>query len=267
MTVSPSRSIAGTWALVTGASSGIGVELARDLARRGCHVVLTARRAAPMEALAAELTAAHGIQCVVEPLDLAAPGAVADLVYRLDARGIAPGIVVANAGFGIAGDFLDHPADRLAAMLQVNMVALTELTHVFARRMAAAGQGRILLVASLAAYQPDPGLAAYGATKAYVLSLGEALHVELAAKGVTVTVLNPGLVDTGFNAAAGYAPPSGARISVLPAATVARIGIDALLAGRASVVAGGLNRLAAVASKLTPRLWAARLIWRSRDGR
>lgn len=266
MTASPAASVAGTWALVTGASSGIGVELARELARRGCNVVLTARRAPPMRTLADDLTTAYGVQCVVEPLDLSVPSAVADLVVRLDARGIAPGIVVANAGFGIAGDFVDHPADRLAAMLQVNLVALTELTHVFARRMVAAGEGRVLLVASLAAYQPDPGLAAYGATKAYVLSLGEALHVELAAKGVTVTVLNPGLVETGFGAAAGYAPPSGTRISVLPAATVARIGIDALLAGSASVVAGTLNRLAALASKLSPRIWAAWLIRRSRDG-
>lgn len=257
--------IKGSWALVTGASSGIGVEIARDLARRGCNVVLTARGEAAMQRLADELTAGHGVDTAVEALDLSEPDAVAELVRRLDARGIAPKLVVANAGFGIAGGFLDHPSDRLTAMLRLNMVALTELAHVYGGRMASAGEGGLLLVASLAAFQPDPGLSAYGATKAYVLSLGEALHVELAPRGVTVTVLNPGLVDTGFSATAGYAPPSGARVSVLPAATVARIGVDALLAGRASVIAGTLNKLAAFASKLTPRLWAARLIYRSRD--
>lgn len=255
----------GAWALVTGASSGIGVELARDLARRGCHLVLTARSDAPMRALADELTDAHGISCVVEPLDMAEPGAVDDLVVRLGLHGITPDIVVINAGFGIAGDFVDQDADRLAAMLQLNMVALTELTHVSARRMAKAGKGGILLVASLAGFQPDPGLAAYGATKAYVLALGEALNVELKRKGVTVTVLNPGLVDTQFNAVSGYNPPAVARMSVLPAATVARTGLDALAAGRGSVVAGMLNRIAGVLSRLTPRALSARMIYGSRQ--
>lgn len=254
----------GTWALVTGASSGIGVELARDLARRGAHLVLTARSEAPMRDLATELTATHGVECVVEPLDLAAPGAVAALSARLAAHGIVPDVVVANAGFGIAGDFVDHDPEQLAAMLRLNMIALTELTHVAARRMAAVGRGGILLVGSLAAVQPDPGLAAYGATKAYVLSLGEALHVELKPKGVTVTVLNPGIVDTNFNAVSGYAPPAFTRPSVLPAATVARIGLDALVAGRGSVVAGMVNRIAAVLSRLTPRVLTARLVYGSR---
>jgi short-subunit dehydrogenase len=256
--------IDGSWALVTGASSGIGVALARDLARRGCRLVLTARSEAPMRALAAELAAAHGTECVVEPLDLAAPGAAAELVARLDAAGIAPALLINNAGFGIAGDFVDHDADRLAAMLRLNMITLTELTHLYARRMAERGSGGILLVASLAAYQPDPGLGAYGATKAYVLSLGEALHVELARRGVTVTVLNPGLVDTRFNEISGYRPPALTRLSVLDAAAVARIGVDALLAGRGSIVAGTLNRLAAMLSRLAPRSWSARMLYRSR---
>lgn len=256
--------IKGCWALVTGASSGIGVEIARELARRGAHLVLAARSEAPMRRLAESLTRDFDIDCVVEPVDLSAPEAIADLVARLDASDIAPGIVVNNAGFGIAGDFIDQEPGRLGAMLRLNIVALTELTHVYAQRMAARGEGGILLVASLAAYQPDPDLAAYGATKAYVLSLGEALHVELARKGVTVSVLSPGLVDTEFNVVSGYKPPQAARAAVLPAATVARIGVEALASGRASVVAGTLNKLAAFASRLSPRLLAARLIYGSR---
>ncbi|MBP0573645.1 SDR family NAD(P)-dependent oxidoreductase, partial [Mycobacterium tuberculosis] len=124
--------------------------------------------------------------------------------------------------------------------------------------------GHILLVGSLAAYQPDPALAAYGATKAYVLSLGEALHVELARHGVGVTVLNPGFVETGFGAVAGHTPPAITRPSMLPAAAVARIGIDALLARRGSVIAGTLNGIVALAARLAPRVLVAKLIYGSR---
>jgi short-subunit dehydrogenase len=258
--------LTGTTALVTGASGGIGAAIARDLARRGADLVLTARSEAPMRRLADDLATGCGVRVAVEPADLARPGAVADLVGRLDARGLAPRIVVANAGFGLAGDFVAQDAERIAAMLQVNIASLTDLAHLYARRFAAAGDGYLLLVASLAACQPDPGLAAYGASKAYVLALGEALHVELAPKGVGVTVLSPGLVDTGFNAVADYHPPAAARVSVLPAERVARIGVEALLARRASVVAGGLNRVAAVLSRLTPRLLSARMIYGSRGG-
>lgn len=245
-----------SWALVTGTSSGLGVELAKGLAARRVNLALTARTEAPMHRLADEIRREHGVEVVVEPLDLSMPGSVDALRQRLDQRGIDPGILVNNAGFGLNSAFIDHDPERLRAMLQLNVVSLTELSHVFGRRMAAQGRGHILMVASMAAYQPDPLLAAYGASKAYVLSLGEALHVELAPK-VGVTVLSPGLMDTGFNTVSGFqTPPLLKRTELLPA-TVARIGLDAMFAGKPSVVAGRLNKVMAFSSRMLSRHFAA----------
>ncbi len=246
-----------SWALVTGASGGLGVELAKALAARRVNLVLTARSEAPMQRLADEIREEHGVEVVAEPLDLSTPGSVDGLQQRLDERGIDPDILINNAGFGLSGAFIDHAPERLRAMLQLNIISLTELSHVFGRRMAARGSGRILLVASLAAYQPDPLLAAYGASKSYVLSLGEALHVELAPR-VGVTVLSPGLMDTGFNDASGFKTPSSLKRTELLPATVARIGLDAMFAGRPSVVAGSLNKVMAFSSRLLSRHFSAR---------
>ena len=168
------------WALVTGASGGLGAELARAVAAQGRSVVLTARSEASLRALAAEIGREHGVDAAVEPLDLSDEGSAAELQARLDARGIAPDLLVANAGFGLSGPFLENDPMRLRAMLQLNVVSLTELSWSLGRRMAAGRGGRILMVASLAAYQPCPNLAAYGASKAYILSVGEALDAELA---------------------------------------------------------------------------------------
>ncbi len=245
-----------SWALVTGASSGLGVELAKALAARGIDLALTARSEAPMRQLADDIQREHGVEAVIEPLDLSVPGSADVLRQRLDRHGIEPDILVNNAGFGLNSAFVDQDPERLRAMLQLNIVSLTELSHGFGRRMAARGHGHILMVASMAAFQPDPLLAAYGASKAYVLSLGEALHVELAPK-VGVTVLLPGLMDTGFNAASGFqTPPSLKRMELLPA-TVARIGLDAMFAGKPSVVAGRLNKVMAFSSRLLSRHFAA----------
>ncbi len=246
-----------SWALVTGASSGLGVALATDLAARRINLALAARTEAPMQRLADALRREHGVDVAVEPLDLSVPGSADILRQRLEQRGIDPDILVNNAAFGLHDDFVDHDPQRLHAMLQLNVVSLTELSHMFGRRMAARGRGHILLVASLAAYQPDPLLAAYGASKAYVLSLGEALHVELAPT-VGVTVLSPGLMDTGFNAASGFStPPSLKRTELLPA-TVAKIGLDAMFARRSSVVAGRFNKVMAFSGRLMSRRFAAR---------
>lgn len=253
------------WALVTGASGGLGVELARALAARGHPLVLAARSEAPMHRLAEEIERDHGVTVAVEVIDLATPGSAAVLIERLDARGIAPGILVNNAGVGLSGPFVDGEPDRLRAMLQLNIVSLTELSHAVGRRMAAGAGGRILLVGSMAAYQPDPLLAAYGASKAYVLSLGEALHVELAPK-VGVTVLSPGLMDTGFNEASGYRTPASLDAMKLLPAEVARIGLDALFAGKPTVIAGRLNKVMAVASWLLPRTMSARASYRMGQG-
>jgi short-subunit dehydrogenase len=249
------------WAMVTGASGGLGVDLARGLAARGYGLVLTARGASALEAVAADIRRDFKVEVAIEALDLSVSGSAALLRDRLDQRGIDLGIVVNNAGFGISGAFVDNDTDRLGEMLQLNIVSLTELSHIYGRRMAARGAGRILLVGSMASYQPDPLLAAYGASKAYVLWLGEALNVELGPK-VTVTVLSPGLMDTGFNAASGYETPEGLRAMILPPAKVAEIGLRALFAGKPSVIAGRLNRLMAFSSWLMPRHLSARTTFR-----
>ena len=253
------------WALVTGASSGLGVELARALAARGNNLVLTARSEAPMQDLATQLKQRHDVEVVVEPADLGAPGSASRLQQRLDGRGIAPDVLINNAGFGLSGAFVEQELDRLRTMLQLDIVSLTELTHVFGRQMAARGSGRILMIASMASYSPCPGLSAYAAAKAYVLSLGEALNVELGPK-VGVTVLSPGLMDTGFNGVSGFRPTAATRSTVLPPVEVARIGLDALYAGRPSVIAGRLNRLMALSNRFTSRNLQAKVALRMSKG-
>jgi uncharacterized protein len=249
------------WALVTGASGGLGAELAYGLAARGYRLVITARNASALDAVADKIRRNHNVEVAVEALDLSVAGSATVLRDRLDQRGIDPEIVVNNAGFGISGKFVDHDAERLRELLQLNIVSLTELSHVYGRRMAARGRGRILLVASMAAYQPDPLLAAYGASKAYVLSLGEALNVELGAK-VSVTVLSPGLMDTRFNAASGYETPEAMRSMVLPTARVAELGLKAMFAGKPSVIAGRLNNLMAFGARFVSRNLSARAAYR-----
>lgn len=250
------------WALVTGASSGLGVALARNLAARKINLVLVARREPPMRELAAELEGRWDVQVIVEALDLAQTDAAAALQRRLADRGIEPDILINNAGFGIGGPFIEQDSSRLRSMLQLDIVTLTELAHVFGRRMAERGRGFILLVGSTAAYQPTPITAAYGAAKAFVLSLGEALHVELAPK-VGVTVLSPGLMNTGFAGVSGYVPPSSVRRTVLPPERVAEIGLNALFAHRPGVIPGALNKVLAFASRFMSRHLQARLVLRA----
>src|SRR5205823_1038742 len=161
-------------ALVTGASSGIGAALARELARHGHDLVLTARRTAPMEALAEELRAI-GAAATIIPADLSSPGAAANMAHDLASRGLDIDILVNNAGLGALGRFDRMEFGRISEILQVNIVALTELTRLLLPRMIARDRGRIMLVSSVAGFQPGPRMAVYFASKAYVTSLGEAL--------------------------------------------------------------------------------------------
>lgn len=254
---------AGKWALVTGATGGLGSALADQLAARGFNIVLSARGRDALDDLASKLQVKHGVEFVVEPCDLAAVDAAADLHRRLGRRGIAADILVNNAGFGLHGDFLDHSTDATDGMLRVNIQSLTELTRLFGEDMAQRGGGRILLVGSLTAYSPCPSYAAYAASKAYVVHFGEALHEELAPKGVVVTVLSPGIMNTGFLDASGHRPSALLRSTMLAPSDVALVGIKALLAGQRSVVAGRINWLAAFSSRLLPRGFQARLMGRS----
>lgn len=256
------------WALVTGASGGLGSEFATALAGRGMNLVLAARRTAPMEQLASTLRDRYGVEVRVEGVDLGRPDSAAALLERLDAQGVAVDVLINNAGFGLHGDFVDQAPERVQAMLELNVSSLTALTHACAARMVARGvapgrgRGRILLVASLTAYQPVPSYAAYAASKAYVRSFGEALHAELAPRGVTVTVLSPGLMDTGFLSAAGQAPNAATRRMFMPPRAVVAVGLRALFAGKPSVVAGRMNRVLAFSNRFTSRRLQASVAYR-----
>ncbi len=252
-------------ALVTGASSGLGIALARDLADRGYDLVLTARSEAPMQALAAELSATHGVTITVIPCDLSEPGSAAGLVQALDERNLAPDVLVNNAAFGLSEDFMDHAPDRLTSMIQLNVTSLSELTLLIGRRMRTAGRGHILLVSSTAAYQPTPSMSAYGATKVFILALGEALKVELAPT-VDVTVLAPGVMNTGFNVASGYQPTPTILRFLVDTDRVAKEGLDGLFEGRSSVVPGRWNVVAAFSNRFRSRHAAARLFYKVSRG-
>ncbi len=249
------------WAVVTGASSGLGKEFVRALALRKCNLVLVARREEPMQVLAAELRQQHGVEVVVEPIDLSVAGSPGELLNRLDERKIEATILINNAAFGLSGEFLTQDMERVREMLNLDVVTVTELSQLFGKRMAARGRGRILLVASLAAYQPDPLLAVYGAAKHFVLAFGVALHVELAPK-VTVTVVSPGLMDTEFNQVSGYLPKASLKPAIVSPAKVAEAGLRAMFAGKSSVIVGKLNRLTAFSNRFTSRHLQAKLTYR-----
>ncbi|MFZ2007276.1 MAG: SDR family oxidoreductase, partial [Stellaceae bacterium] len=199
---SSNRPSARPGALVTGASSGIGTALARELARYNHDLVLSARSLAPLEALAAELRSL-GAEATAITADLATPGGAAGLVAELAERGIEIEVLINNAGLGAFGRFTQIDAARNAEMLQVNIVALTELTQALLPAMLARRRGKIMLVASTASFLPCPNMAVYGATKTFVRSFGEALAEELKGSGVTVNVLCPGTTATNFFDVAG----------------------------------------------------------------
>jgi short-subunit dehydrogenase len=241
-------------ALVTGASRGIGAALARELARHGHDLVLSARDTGSMQALAGELRSL-GAEATVVAADLSLPGAAAQLADAIERGGLSVDVLINNAGLGGLGRFDRLDPARIGEMLQVNIVALTELTRRLLPGMIARGHGRIMLVASVAGFQPGPNMAVYFASKAYVLSLGEALAHELRGTGVTVTTLCPGATATDFFEVAGATQGFLARRRghMMSAERVARTGYRALVAGRRVAVAGALNRLMSFAGRHAPR--------------
>jgi uncharacterized protein len=237
--------------LITGASSGIGAELARVFAHHGHQLAVVARREDKLNELADEIAAAGAARPTVLSADLARREAVPALAAELKARGLEPAIVVNNAGFGLVGGASALDRAEQLAMIDVNIRALTELSLGFVESVAR-NRGGILNVASVAAFMPGPGMAVYFATKAYVLSFSEALHQELAPLGARVTVLCPGTVPTEFQVRAGFGGDRARGPFVLSAERVARIGYAAFMRGRRVVVAGHGNRVGAFLIRLTP---------------
>jgi short-subunit dehydrogenase len=241
------------WVLVTGASSGFGEEFARQYAAQGHSLVLVARRLERLQKLAEALRQQYRIDVVVEQVDLSDIAAVVQLHARLRERGIAVDILINNAGHGLQGPFLDRELDAALSMVQLDIASVTAVTHVFAQGMRERGRGKILLVASLLAYYGVQNFAVYAAAKAYVLRLGEALHRELKRDGVTVTVLCPGMSDTGFAQAAQQQLTPVLKLVIMQPAPVVRAGIRALRSGRMSLVPGLGNKAVFLLARSTPR--------------
>jgi len=242
-----------SWVLVTGASSGFGEEFARQYAEQGHSLVLVARRLDRLQKIAEALRQQFGVEIVVEQVDLSDISAVIQMHRRLRERGIAIDILINNAGHGLQGAFIDSKLDAALAMVQLDIASLTAVTHLFAQDMRARGHGKILLVASLLAYQGVENFAVYSAAKAYVLRLGEALHRELKRDGITVTALCPGMSDTGFAKAAQQKITTMLKLLMMKPAPVVRTGIRALHAGSISVVPGLTNKVFAIFMWATPR--------------
>ncbi len=242
-----------SWVLITGASSGFGEEFARQYAEQGHSLVLVARRLDRLQKIADGLRQQFSIEVVVEQVDLSDVAAIVQLHQRLRERDIAIDILINNAGHGLQGPFIDSKLDAALTMVQLDIASLTAVTHVFAQDMRARGRGKILLVASLLAYQGVQNFAVYSAAKAYVLRLGEALHRELKRDGITVTTLCPGMSDTGFATAAQQKITPALKLLMMQPAPVVRAGIRALHAGRMSVVPGLANKAMVIFTWATPR--------------
>ncbi len=254
-------------ALITGASGGLGLEMARILARQGYRLVLTARSEGALAEAAQEAERLGSPEARAVALDLSDDDAAPRLVAALD--GVVPDVLINNAGFGAHGPFEGIGAEETHRMVTLNVTALTDLTRALLPGMRARGRGQILNVASTASFQPGPFMATYYATKAYVLSLSEALHDELRGTGVTVTCLCPGPTQTGFADRAGIAKLYVGRMNTLmpDARTVSEAGIRAMQRGERLVIPGLANRLGTLGARVLPRGVVLRMIRRIQDGR
>lgn len=241
--------------LVTGASAGLGAEFAKACIGRGEELVLVARRRDRLDALAAAI----GGRAHVFPLDLSTPDAGLSLFHAVEAEGLVVDTLINNAGFGLAGRFAAQPLARLTDMIDLNVRALVELTHLVLPGMRERGRGAILNVASTAAFQAGPNMAVYYATKAFVLSFTEALHHELKSTGICVSALCPGPTDTEFADVADSHSPTLKRISG-PAATVVAAGLKGLDANKAIVIPGLPNKLTAQVNRVLPRAVVRRIV-------
>ncbi|MHB8317669.1 MAG: SDR family NAD(P)-dependent oxidoreductase [Acidimicrobiales bacterium] len=252
--------------LVTGASSGIGAEIARELARRGYGVTLVARRESLLRSLAEELADLRGCRMEVIPADLTLEESRSQIQERLEEMGLIVDILVNNAGVSTMGPVYKNDRAKELAMVRTDVEAVVDLCSIFVPGMVTRRRGAVLNTASTAAFQPLPGQTGYGASKAFVLSYSRALSAELEGTGVTVTALCPGPVETGFAEAAGASDEDAAaslpKSVWVSAPDVARAGIDAMDRGRQVVIPGSVNRILATAAILTPKGFVAKMVAR-----
>jgi len=240
-------------ALITGASMGIGKELAKIFAADGHDLVLVARSEDKLHALAQELMSAHGIMAHVIPADLADPSAPANIFASLQSRGIQLDYLVNNAGFGATGAFAELPLQPQMDMLQVNIDALVALTHLALQGMLARKKGRILNIASTAGFQPGPNMAIYYASKSFVLMFSEGIAEEVKSAGITVTAHCPGATVTNFADTAGNAKSVLFKLGAAPADKVARHAYRSMMKGKVVAIEGFMNWLAAFSVRFSPR--------------
>ncbi|MBO0720352.1 MAG: SDR family oxidoreductase [Blastocatellia bacterium] len=244
-------------ALITGASSGIGYELAGLFAKSGHDLVIVARNEQRLDSLAVELAQRFGINVTVLAKDLSAPTAAEEILAELRHRALHIDILVNNAGFGAYGAFQETGLERELQMIQVNITALTQLTKLILPEMLKRNSGKILNIGSTASFAPSPFVAVYGATKAYVLSFSEALAEELKGTGVTVTVLCPGSTETEFAERAKMTESRLFQGRLMNAGEVAEIGFRALMEGKTTVIAGIANKLLVFSQRFAPRKMVA----------
>ncbi|HEY4491771.1 MAG TPA: SDR family oxidoreductase [Acidobacteriota bacterium] len=247
-------------ALITGASSGIGLDLAGLFAKDHSNLVLISRNESALGRLADSLTKSYGITAKVLPKDLASPSAPEEIFTELQKESIGIDVLVNNAGFGTHGFFAQTDLAKELEEMQVNMVALTHLTKLFVREMLKKGTGKIMNVASTAGFQPGPLMAVYYATKAYVISFSEALANELSGTGVTVTCLCPGPTRTDFQKRAYMQQSRIGTQRLMDSETVARIGYVAMREGKTLVIPGWDNKLLAQSARFGPRKWVTGIV-------
>lgn len=247
------KDYSGKTALVTGASSGIGKSFAHLLASAGANLVLVARREDRLKELAEDLKNQYGTNVTIIAKDLGTPGSAESLYQDTLSKGLDIDLLINNAGMGKHGEFIEEPLESHHQMINLNVLALNDLTHFYSKEMVAKGSGEILLVASIASFMPIPKFATYAATKAYVLTLGESLAAELKPKGVTVTTLCPGGTLTEFMEISGQQIDGLRSLAMMTSDDVAKIGLSALRRKRRVVVPGMLYKVSIASLRMVPR--------------
>jgi short-subunit dehydrogenase len=239
-------------ALITGASNGIGLEFAKVHASKGGDLVLVARNKSKLEKLKSELENHFKVKVYIIVKDLSASNSAQEVYNETSQKNIQVDYLINNAGFGDYGPFIDRSMEKYKEMIQLNIVSLTELSYHFGKEMVKRGKGRILNVASMAGLQPDPNFAVYGATKAYVISLTEAIHKEFENTGVTVTVLSPGATESNFMDRADMNNAKLYTSGVMTSLDVAREGYNGMMKGKLHVIPGFKNKILGFFSGIMP---------------